>query len=118
MNRFAIPWAIALLAALSLAAVPTAALDFNAADLDGDGRVTLEDLKALGRDVNTHAAAYRGDVTGDNTVDEADVRALARALVQRVAGNHPVSDAAPDRETRGPRQEPSDFGSSRRTRRT
>lgn len=92
-------FAFALVLPLLLAA-RGAALDLSAADLDGDGRITLADLKELGRHVNTQAGAYRGDLTGDNVVDEKDVRSLARVLINEVSGGRKLSDAEVDRIVR------------------
>lgn len=58
-----------------------AEMDFDAADLDGDGYLTIEDLRVLGTERSTLAGAYRGDVDGNGRVDDGDVRALARILL-------------------------------------
>lgn len=61
-------------------------------DVDGDGRVTLADLKMLSVDLNTLAAAWKGDVNGDGQVDREDVKELARVLILRGAPSLEATD--------------------------
>jgi hypothetical protein len=63
--------------------VPALAGNLAVADLDGDGQITPADLKLLTRDLNTLVAAHRGDINGDNYVDERDVGDMARMLLVR-----------------------------------
>lgn len=71
-----------------------AVADMSAADLNGDGLITPDDLKILARDLNTLAGAYRGDANGDGRVTTEDIRFIARALLQHVAPGAPLDDAA------------------------
>lgn len=90
----------ALLVLFALAAPGAAHAGLAAADLDGDGAITLDDLKRMAQELNTLAAAYRGDANGDGVVDAADLRHVARALVRAVAPDAPVGDDELDRFVR------------------
>lgn len=85
-----------LLLVFSLPPLPARA-NLAAADLDGDGAITLADLKRMSQELNTLAAAYRGDANGDGKVDATDLRHVARALVRAVAPGANLDDEATDR---------------------
>lgn len=93
-------------------AVPPATgveLDFSAADLDGDGYVTRDDLRILTEEKSTRAGAWRGDVDGSGRVDDADIRALAGILL-RGSGRPPDDPAELDRAIRELSRPPGDAG--------
>lgn len=88
-----IPLLAVLIFFLCCAASAQAATDYSDADLDGDGRLTPADLKLLAQDINTHAAAFRGDLNNDNRVDESDVRSMAILMIKRViSGSSDIPD--------------------------
>lgn len=81
-----------LIILFALTAMPVLAAILDS-DVDGDGVLTFEDIRVLGRDLNTLAAAYRGDANDDGVVDAKDMEHLARLLLEYSHPGEPI-DAA------------------------